>query len=181
MTTLVFTRLTSHPSARDRRNLLLLERRVFLQRPRLGDVWREASVSIRQFLATAVPIFLLLTLAASVLAWSGLLTSIGAVLSPALELVRLPGETAVPVALAAIRKDGLLLLASDAVVLDGLQLLTAVYLAGVLLPCLVTAWTIARERSLRMTAGLLARQMAAALIFTAALAWGGALLAPLLR
>jgi ferrous iron transport protein B len=83
--------------------------------------------------------------------------------------------------LASIRKDGLLLLASDALVLDGLQLLTAVYLAGVLLPCLVTAWTIARERSLQLTLHLLARQITAALVFTAVLAWGGALLLSVLQ
>lgn len=181
VTTLVFTRLTSQPTARDRRNLLLLERRVFLQRPRLADVWREASVAIRQFLGTAVPVFLLLTLTAALLAWSGLLTWLADVLSPALALVRLPGEAALAVVLASIRKDGLLLLASDALVLDGLQLLTAVYLAGVLLPCLVTAWTIARERSLQLTLHLLARQIAAALVFTAVLAWGGALLLGVLR
>ena len=181
VTTLLFTRLSSHRRARDPGNLLLLERRVFLQRPRLADVWREASVAIRQFLGTAVPVFLLLTLTAAVLAWSGLLTWLAERLSPALALLRLPGEAALAVVLASIRKDGLLLLASDALVLDSLQLLTAVYLAGVLLPCLVTAWTIARERSLRLTLHLLARQIAAALVFTAVLAWGGALLLHVLR
>lgn len=55
------------------------------------------------------------------------------------------------------------------------------HLAGVLLPCLVTAWTIARERSLQLTLHLLARQIAAALAFTALLAWGGALLLGVLR
>jgi ferrous iron transport protein B len=181
VTTLLFTRLSSHPRARDPGNPLLLERRVFLQRPRLADVWREASVAIRQFLGTAVPVFLLLTLIAAILAWSGLLTWLADVLSPALALVRLPGEAALAVVLASIRKDGLLLLASDDLVLDGLRLLTAVYLAGVLLPCLVTAWTIARERSLQLTLHLLTRQITAALVFTAVLAWGGALLLSVLR
>ncbi len=181
VTTLVFTRLTSTPAARDRGNRLVLERRVFLQRPRAVDVWREASVSTGQFLTTAVPIFLALTLTAAVLAWSGVLNWLAGALSPTLALVRLPGEAALAVVLAAIRKDGLLLLASDGVALDALQLLTAVYLAGVLLPCLVTAWTIARERTLRMTVGLLARQALAAVAFTALLAWGGAWLLQLLR
>lgn len=57
VTTLVFTRLSSPAIARDRSNRLLLEGRVFLQRPRAVDIWREASTSIRQFLTTAVPIF----------------------------------------------------------------------------------------------------------------------------
>lgn len=175
-TTLVVTRLSSDPRARDRTNLLLLERRVFLQRPRLVDVWREASVAIRQFLGTAVPVFLVLTVVAGLLAWSGLLERLATLLSPAFAVVRLPGEAALAVVLASVRKDGLLLLASDALVLDGLQLLTGVYLAGVLLPCLVTAWTIARERSVAMALRLLTRQATAAITFTIVLAWGGALL-----
>jgi len=73
VTTLVFTRLSSPAIARDRSNRLLLEGRVFLQRPRAVDIWREASTSIRQFLTTAVPIFLALTVTAAVLTWSGLL------------------------------------------------------------------------------------------------------------
>jgi Fe2+ transport system protein B len=51
--------------------------------------------------------------------------------------------------------------------------LTAVYLAGVLLPCLVTALTIAREQSWRFAAKLLTRQALAASVFAAALAWSG--------
>jgi len=54
--------------------------------------------------------------------------------------------------------------------------LTAVYLAGVLLPCLVTALTIAREKSPRFALGLMAKQAAAAVAFTLLLAWGTTLL-----
>ena len=41
--------------------------------------------------------------------------------------------------------------------LKPLQILTGVYLAGVLLPCLVTALTIARKQSVRFAVGLMAR------------------------
>jgi Fe2+ transport system protein B len=43
----------------------------------------------------------------------------------------------------------------------------------VLLPCLVTALTIAREQSWRFAAKLLTRQALAASVFAAALAWSG--------
>jgi len=83
-----------------------------------------------------------------------------------------------PVILASIRKDGLLLFAEPnaASGLSPLQILTGVYLAGVLLPCLVTALTIAREQSLKFALGLMARQAIAAIVFTLVLAWGGRLL-----
>jgi Fe2+ transport system protein B len=53
------------------------------------------------------------------------------------------------------------------------QALTAVYLAGVLLPCLVTAMTIGRETGWRKTSKLLARQVGFAALFALILAWGG--------
>ena len=56
------------------------------------------------------------------------------------------------------------------------QVLTGVYLAGVLFPCLVTALTIARETSWRSTGMLLLRQALFAIGFTLILAWGGRLL-----
>jgi Fe2+ transport system protein B len=90
----------------------------------------------------------------------------------------LPAEASLPVILASIRKDGLLLFAqADTVsVLTPLQILTGVYLAGVLLPCLVTVLTIAREQSLRFAFKLIAQQAIAAIGFSALLAWGGILI-----
>jgi hypothetical protein len=91
-------------------------------------------------------------------------------------LFGLPSEAALPVILASIRKDGLLLFAEPdtLALLTPLQILTGVYLAGVLLPCLVTALTIAREQSVRFAVGLMARQAIAAIAFSMLLAWGGA-------
>ncbi|KAM3097669.1 hypothetical protein ACKFKG_07750 [Phormidesmis sp. 146-35] len=82
-----------------------------------------------------------------------------------------------PIILASIRKDGLLLFAepNTVSVLSPLQVLTGVYLAGVLLPCLVTALTIAREQSLKFALGLMLRQVIAAIVFTLVLTWGGRL------
>ena len=74
--------------------------------------------------------------------------------------------------LASIRKDGLLLFAEPdtLAVLIPLQILTGAYLAGVLLPCPVTALTIARERSVRFAVGLMARQTIATIVFSMLLA-----------
>lgn len=87
----------------------------------------------------------------------------------------LPLEAALPVLLASIRKDGLILFAGEqfALQLTAVQLLTGVYLAGVLLPCMVTALAIAREKGARFAGRLLLRQAAAAAVFALLIAWLG--------
>jgi hypothetical protein len=50
------------------------------------------------------------------------------------------------------------------------QILTGVYLAGVLFPCLVTALTISREQSFKLALGLMVRQTIAAIGFASLLA-----------
>ena len=89
---------------------------------------------------------------------------------------RLPPEAALAVILASVRKGGILLMAQPGVAasLGAVQLLTAVYLASVLLPWLVTCLTIARAQSRAFTLRLVGRQVVAATGFSALLAWGGA-------
>lgn len=84
----------------------------------------------------------------------------------------MPSETALAIVLASVRKDGLLVLAQSELVilLSPIQLLTAVYLGGVLVPCLVTVLTIAREQSLRFALLLALRQALAAIGFALILA-----------
>jgi Fe2+ transport system protein B len=65
--------------------------------------------------------------------------------------------------------------ASTAAALSPVQVLVVVYLAGVLLPCLVTAFTVAREVSPRWAATMMARQAVAAIGFTIVIVWSGAL------
>ena len=88
---------------------------------------------------------------------------------------RLPSEAGLAVVLASVRKDGILLLAEPGVAAShsAVQPLTAVYLAGVLLPCLVTCLTIAREQRRAFALRLMGRQ-AAATGLSAMRAWGGA-------
>ncbi len=103
------------------------------------------------------------------------IASSASILEPLMAAFRLPAESAIVLLMASIRKDGILLLAeqSSASTLTAVQVLTGVYLAGVLLPCLVTALTIAREQSWKLAAKMVARQLAAAIIFSAVLAWVG--------
>ena len=97
-------------------------------------------------------------------------------------LFNLPAEAAVAVAMGSVRKDGMAIGLLDSewnslkVVLESpSQVLTAVFLAGVLLPCLVTLMTIGREMGVRFAARLALRQVGWAAGFSITIAWGGAL------
>ena len=160
--TLVYTRLTSDAAARSALNSLLTEPRTFLSRPSLAAVGAEARTTVLSFFGTAVPTFFAIAIVASLLDWSGALDAAGRLLGPAMAVFALPVETALPIVLAAVRKDGILLLAEEGTVaaLSAAQLLVATFLAGAMLPCLVTAITIGRGLGLRFTGRLLAQQAA---------------------
>jgi ferrous iron transport protein B len=167
----------AHPGQLD---LGLLHGRAFLARPRWSAVRREAATTLHHVTLRALPVFLAIIVVASLLAATGAMDAAARPLEPLLALLRLPGDVALPVLLASVRKDGLLLLAEPGLVdrLDDAQLLAALVLAGALLPCLVTAVTIARERSRRVATRLLARQAVGALLLTAAISWAGLLVVP---
>ncbi|MCC5949253.1 MAG: 50S ribosome-binding GTPase [Nitriliruptoraceae bacterium] len=156
-------------------DLHLLRGRSFLSWPRWAEVRREARSTLRHVTVQALPIFLAITAIASLLAATGMLERAARPLEPLLAALRLPTEVALPVILASVRKDGLLLLAEPGTVaaLDGAQLLAALVLAGALVPCLVTALTIARERGRRIAGRLLWRQALGALVLTGAVSWLG--------
>ncbi len=178
ITTLIYTRLIAPKSARSPQNRLMIEHRTFLEVPRWSAIWRETKGTLNQFFTLAIPIFLAIALIASVLDWLGVLNDLSRLIDPTMGLFRLPPEAALPVILASVRKDGLLLFAEPNTVslLSPVQILTGVYLAGVLLPCLVTALTIAREQSPKFALRLMLRQAIAAIMFTFILAWGGYLI-----
>lgn len=175
LTTLVYVRLTASAQARHPLNQLVIPPRPFMQRPTIAAVWREASGVVRQFLLQALPVFVLICGVAAVAAENGLLDRAAAGLGPVMRLFDLPAEAAVAVVMASVRKDGIFLLAGDAAEggLTASQAVTAVYLAGVLLPCLVTAMAIARETGRLRAFKLLARQFVFAVLFSVILAWGG--------
>ena len=175
-TTLAYARLVVPQAARTPFNVVLTEGRVFLTWPRPGAVWLEAQGVVLEFFRRALPIFFVITAAASLLHWLGVLQAASVVVGPAMAIFRLPSEAALAVVLASVRKDGILLLAEPGIAtsLSAVQLLTAVYLVGVLLPCLVTCLTIAREQGPVFALRLVSRQALAATGFSALLAWGGA-------
>jgi Fe2+ transport system protein B len=129
---------------------------------------------VAEFFTKALPIFFGICVIAALLQWSGALAALQGLLKPLMGLFRLPGEAAVAVVLASIRKDGILLLANPGVSagLSPVQVLTAVYLSGVLLPCLVTALTISREMGRGFAVRLLVKQAVWATGFSLVLAWG---------
>ena len=126
----------------------------------------------------AIPIFVIITIIASLLNWLGVIATLANIINPLMGWFNLPPEASLPIVLASIRKDGLLLFAEPETLamLTPLQVLTGVYLAGVLLPCLVTLLTIMQEKSSRFALLLLGKQAIAAIIFSLFLAWGGLLI-----
>jgi Fe2+ transport system protein B len=98
-------------------------------------------------------------------------------------LYNLPSDAATSVILGSIRKDGSAICLLDGTG-DGLkvalqtpaQVFTAVYLAGVLLPCLVTVFTVIREMRWKFAAKLCGRQILWASGFAMIIAWAGALI-----
>lgn len=176
VTTLVYLRLTSPPAARNSLNLLMTPARPFLQRPTIGGLWRESWGTVKQFLLQAMPIFVAICVLASLMARLGILNACARLLGPLMTVFNLPADAALPVVLASIRKDGIFLFAAEhglAMPMTTVQVLTAVYLAGVLLPCLVTSLTIAKETSWKAASRILLRQASFAIVFTALLGWGG--------
>ncbi|MHC3437713.1 nucleoside recognition domain-containing protein [Natrialbaceae archaeon A-gly3] len=178
VTTLIYVRLIAPPEARN--SSPVIDRRTFLQPPDPRAVARETWSALREFLLKALPVFALITFVAAALDEAGVIDRLGSVLGPAMAAFDLPAETALVVVLASIRKDGIALLTADggagAVALTPVQVLVAVYLAGVLLPCLVTTLAVAREVSPRWALTMLARQAAAAIGFAFLIAWGGSIL-----
>jgi small GTP-binding protein len=187
-TTLIYLTLTVPAEARLKTNRLKLTDRDFLQLPQLKDIWRESWSVIKQFFTLALPVFFLICFIAAVLQWTGVLDFLSESLTPLMSLFNLPGEVAPAVILGSVRKDGIAigLLDGDwsslkAPLETPVQLLTAVYLAGVLLPCLVTLLTIVKEQSPVFTLKLVCRQALAASGFALLIAWAGYGLINILR
>ena len=108
--------------------------------------------------------------------WSGVLDAAGGLLAPTMAVLALPASTAMPTVLVAVRKDGILLLAEAGTVasLSATQLLVATFLAGTVLPCLVTVITIGRELGMRLAGRLVVQQSAFAVAVAATVGWASA-------
>ncbi|MFV0309746.1 MAG: nucleoside recognition domain-containing protein [Desertimonas sp.] len=183
ITTLAYVRFTTPSRFRRSLNRLMIPPRQPVQLPSLRSVWIEAWQTLRQFVRLALPVFVVVCCVAAVMRQTGLLDLLSSGAAPVMTLFGLPGAAATAVVLGSVRKDGLAIALLDAdgaalkVPLDGrVQVLTAVYLAGVLLPCLVTLWTISREFTMGYALRLGGRQVVGAAVFSMILAWGGAVL-----
>lgn len=158
-----------------RQSHTVIDRRTFLNWSDPRAVAREAWSALREFFVKALPVFVVITFIAALLDEGGVIDALGSVLGPVMGVFNLPADAALTVVLASVRKDGIALLTEGetAASLSPVEVLVAVYLAGVLLPCLVTAFTVAREVSARWALKMMARQAAAAIGFSIAIAWLG--------
>jgi ferrous iron transport protein B len=76
-----------------------------------------------------MPVFILICIAASLLAHAGVLDLASRILGPLMSLFDLPAQAALPVVFASVRKDGIFLLAADdgpSLAMTPAQALTAV-------------------------------------------------------
>jgi len=151
--------------------------------PNWKNVSKETLGELKQFRVTAFPVFVIICFAAALFEWSGLLSRFTHALTPVMAVFNLPGDAATAIVLGSVRKDGIAigLLNQEAGVLSvalntPVQVLTAVYLAGVLLPCIVTLFTIIREMRWKFALKLCMRQIMWASGFSLFIAWGGNLI-----
>lgn len=183
ITTLIYLRFTTPKTLRDANNRILAPKRTDLQPPNWRNIGNETLDALRSFLIVALPIFVGVCVVASLLNVTGALNFLAITMGKVMVLFNLPAEAAVAVAMGSIRKDGLAIGLLDGdwgalkVALESpAQVLTAVYLAGVLLPCLVTLLTIGRELGGRFATRLALRQASWAAGFSIAIAWIGVLI-----
>ncbi|WOO39904.1 nucleoside recognition domain-containing protein [Rubellicoccus peritrichatus] len=183
LTTLLYLRATTPLALRQAQNKQLLPALGNLRPPDWGAVLRETIQSLRDFVIMALPIFIVICFAAGLLQWSGALAWLTHFLTPVMAAFHLPPEAALAVVLGSVRKDGLAIgllngdWDSSKVPFDTpAQVLTAVYLAGVLLPCLVTVVSVAKEMRAGFALKMVIRQACFAALFSLCIAWFGALL-----
>lgn len=182
ITTLAYLRLTTPRAFRKAQNKMLLPALGNLRAPDWKAVLRESLQSLRDFTVMALPIFAGICIVAGLLQWSGALAWLSQILAPVMAVFNLPPEAALAVVLGSVRKDGLAIALLDGnwdslkMPLDSpIQILTAIYLAGVLLPCLVTVLTVAKEMRPSFALKMVGRQACFAVLFSLCIAWGGAL------
>lgn len=138
------------------------ETKTFLQKPGMRAVsWRVRTV-IKQFLLQAMPMFIAICLAATMLQAAGVLGWLSNAAGPLLRLFHLPGEAAGGIVFSMLRKDGLLVLnQGEGGWLQSLhagQIFVLVYLASTLTACLVTLWTVRKEFGWSFASSLAGKQ-----------------------
>ena len=182
ITTLIYLRLTAPKLQLSAISKTTSLKQVPLRLPAMRDVFRGIFKSLTDFILTAFPIFLFMCVFAGLLQWIGALELFTHLFAPVMAVFNLPPETALAVVLGSIRKDGLaigLLDGGDSLKVpleSSVQVLTAVYLASVLLPCMVTALTVMKEMRPSFALKMIFRQASFAALFSFCIAWSGAFL-----
>ena len=171
-TTILYTRIVSRKKNRIKLNMPVIEGQVFFEKPRASAIWRESKSNISQFFKMALPIFLGITFVASIISWTGIIDYFAVEIGFLMKFFNLPEDASLAIIFGSIRKDGLLLLAEPNLVssLSAIQILTGVYLAGTLLPCIVTFLTVIREMSWMFAIKMVGKQIIAVVAFTLLLA-----------
>jgi len=90
VTTLIYVRLIAPPAAPQ--STAVVDRRTFLQVPAPRAVAREAWSAIREFATKAVPVFVAITFAASLLDRAGAIDALGRALGPRMVARRDPAS-----------------------------------------------------------------------------------------
>ncbi|TQF70174.1 nucleoside recognition domain-containing protein [Pseudoalteromonas luteoviolacea] len=183
LTTCIYLLITTTKQQRAAAASYNLLSRGFLQPPNWRFAISEMKSVMKSFFSTAFPLFVGICLLVGLLEWLGAIETLIAIVSPLMSAVNLPEGAAIAVILGAIRKDGLAIGLIDSTTqglklleITDMQLLCAVYLAGVMLPCVVSLLTIVREMSVGYASRLAIRQIFWALSFTMVLSWGAPLL-----
>ena len=181
-TTLIYLRLRRPHFTRPGYPVAELPEPGRLRRPNWGIVIRETTQTMKEFIVMALPIFITICLISGALNWAGIFNLITHLLSPVMALFNLPSDAALSVALGSVRKDGIAIGLLDAdwgtlkVALETpVQVLTIAFLAGVVLPCLVTVSTVVREMGTAFAFKMLAKQASFAVLCTLVIAWVGKL------
>lgn len=149
--------------------------KTYLQVPSLRALhWRMRTV-IKQFLLQAMPIFILICLAAALLEYFRILSGLSRLAGPLLTLFHLPAGAASGIIFSVIRKDGLLTLNQSG---GGLladmqtgQIFALVFLASTLTACLVTLWTVRKELGAAFAFSMAGKQLVTSIVFTCLIAW----------
>lgn len=182
ITTLIYLRLTAPKLQLSAISKPTRLKQVPLRLPAMRAVFHGIYKSLTDFILTAFPIFLFMCFFAGLLQWIGALELFTRLFAPVMAVFNLPPETALAVVLGSIRKDGLaigLLDGGDSLKVpleSSVQVLTAVYLASVLLPCMVTALTVMKEMRPSFALKMIFRQASFATLFSFCIAWSGAFL-----
>ncbi|MCP3028660.1 nucleoside recognition domain-containing protein [Halobacillus sp. A5] len=134
-----------------------------------GTIFRLKG-SIKQFIFQAMPIFIIICLAASTLDYLNVIHDLVVFIAPLLTVFSLPSDVAPGVIFSIFRKDGLMVLnegkGSLLHTLELWQVFISVYLASTLSACLVTLLSIYKEMGGGHALKLLGRQMMTSLIST---------------